>query len=272
MFDGNISSFLGMSRNDDGTGDFDNSSRSNYQQRKNNVRNHYIKSGYKAKMGIDLDPETGEILDYVPPKNVKNPYKNMANYPRQSGINLRSLSYKLPQPKQAINIALLGFIAYGGYIVYKKFLSPLGNSPIEDAKLNAEKIVAKSYVDTPASKIQQTNATATTLANQGLQVADLHKNLANTLHSYLNSANVDHEKIVKTISSMAIQTLQLVSVAYGSRNLNTYAKAPLHVFNSASWSDLFSDNKMVGTLKDHLNAVLASSELSKLSKYLQSIS
>jgi len=68
-----------------------------------------------------------------------------------------------------------------------------------------------------------------------------------------------------------IQTFQLVSVAYGTRELTVYIDAhPL----SGGWSlaNLFSlSNKQIGTLKDHLLLVLSSDEITKLHDYIAAI-
>jgi hypothetical protein len=264
MFEGNVATFLGLSGKSDGVGEHQQSNW-DFADRKRRQRNHYIKTGYKAKMGMNIDPETGEILDYVPPKNAKNPYK--MGYQRRSfskpNINL--------DPNKFLNIAVIGAIGYGAYIIYKRVLSPLTNSPIEDAKEIAEKQVSKTYVDTKASKSQQVTSAKTTLASRGLTVSSLHENLANTLHSYMDVASVDEAKIVKTISGMGNETFQLTAIAYGTRELATYRNSVTHLFDFAVWTDMFSSTKMLGTLKDHLKVVLSDSDQKKISGKLSLI-
>ncbi len=270
MFEGNISGLLRMSNKSDGIGEASGSYGGGYDQRRKSVRNHFIKTGYKAHKGINFDPETGEILDYVPPKNAKNPYSKMAYakryYSKAAGLKLPNVN-----PSQVINLAICAAIGYGGYILYNKILKPLGNSPIEDAKDKAEAAIGGAYVDTTASKVTVNNTVTNALAKSGLKVTTAHQGYANTLHDFMNSAFVDEDKIIKTIKGMAAQTFQLTASAYGTRNLNTYAKSPTHLLTVSAWSDLFSSDKLVGTLKTHLQIVLSESEQKQISQWLSII-
>lgn len=266
MFEGNIAGLLGMSNKSDGTGDYDFNRNGSYRDRVSNRDRHY----YKTVQNIDTD--TGEVLDFKPQRNFKNPYKKMAysGYRRSPGFS--SISSKLPKPKQLFDIAILGAIAYGGYIVYNKFLRPLGNSPLDDVKDKASNIIAKSYVDSTSAAVTQNNNTATSLASSGYAVSSDHIKTALLLHGWMNTEIVNHTQIVKTIQGMSKQTFQLVASAYGTQNLNTYAKSPTHLLTFAAWEDLFSSDKLVGTLKKHLSIVLSSSELSSISSWLNLIS
>lgn len=265
MFDGDVAGFLRMSGRDDGTGE---SQRSNgdYKSRSQNRDRHYWTS-----QGVD--PETGEVLDYKPPKNAKNPYKVQKTYTKRSGggFNLRSLSYQLPKPAQAMNILLLGAMGYGGWLLYKKFLSPLGNSALEDAKDDADKTLAKSYVDTRANEVKTNQALSKTLSDKGLMVGAVHQKNATLLHDLMDVAVVDHDKIIAVVKGMSIPTFQLTAIAYGTRSLTNYAKAITHLFTTAAWADLFKEDKAMGSLKFHLTTVLTSSEQSKISQYLSSV-
>jgi hypothetical protein len=184
-----------------------------------------------------------------------------------------SLLSKAPNPSQVLNLALVGGIAYAAYLVYTKFLSKFGNDPIDDAKQKAAVITGSAYVDTAASKVVTQQNTTTALATAGYVVNNDHQQIANTLHDMMNTTGfVAGDKIVATIKNMAIQTFQLVATAYGTRNLNAYAKSPAHLLTSAAWVDLFKVDKDVGTLKDHLKITLSSSQLSQISTYLSKIS
>lgn len=267
-FEGDVSSFLRSTGKSDGLGD-NGYSNFDIKSRRANVRNHYIQSGYKAKMGMDIDPETGEILNYQPPKNAKNPYNMRKGFkPHSLGAGTKSIL------DAVLSYAPYAIIAFVGYSLYKKYLANfLSSSTLDTVKDNAQKVVDTAYVNSDASKVTATNATTTALAAQGYTVSTLHQNLANTLYGMLDTSGIaDGSKIVATIKGMSDQTFQLTSSAYGRRNLNAYAKSPTHLFTLAAWSDLFSNDKLMGTLKDHLKTVLTSSEQSQISHYLSLIS
>jgi hypothetical protein len=202
----------------------------------------------------------------APAGNKRYPVK-MPRYIKKRGLSLPKVNLN---PSSVINIAVIGGI---GLLAYKLYHSFFGNSlsDLIDAKTeNGQKAIASTYVDASQSKADQLKQTAASLSSKGLVVSSIHQGLANTFHNMLDSAWVDHAKIVKTILGQNIQTFRLVSVAYGTRSLPTYGNSPAHLLNTSSWSltNLFSSTKYTGTLKDHLREILTSSEQSQISKYL----
>lgn len=260
-FEGNIDGFMRMFGKSDGIGDYDNSYKGNYKNRSNNRDRHY----YQTTQNVD--PETGEVLDFKPNKNLKNPYK-MAY--RKS---FKASGFSVPQPKKILDIAIMGAIGYGAYLLYIRILKPLGNSALDNAKDKAENIIGESYVDSTAAAVQNNKATATGLAKTGFSVGSLHMKNAGLLHDLMDSAWVNHDQIVKTVKSMSKQTFQLVATAYGVRELPKYAGSFSHVLNGSLWTfgSSWGVNKLSGTLKQHLNIVLTSSELGSISSWLNLI-
>ncbi|HVW94940.1 MAG TPA: hypothetical protein VHA56_03145 [Mucilaginibacter sp.] len=192
--------------------------------------------------------------------------------PKLPPYKKRNLSFKapnidLPSITTLINIAVIGFIGLAAYKLYQKFFGDTLANKKEDAGNTA---FDKIYVDTKQSKADEVTATAASLNSAGLTVSDLHKKVANSLHDLMDSIIVDHDKIVATIKGEAIPTFQLVSVAYGTRTLNTY-KA-WHIFNPDAWKGFgLTGTDSQDTLKAHLNLVLSSSELSSISQWLSAI-
>lgn len=263
MFDGgNISGFFAQTGRNDGTGDYNNSSNGNYKQRLKNRENHYYQS-----QGIDT--ETGEVLDFKPNTRLKNPYRMKANFKKLSS------GLPLPAPGKLIDIAVLGAIGLGGFILYQKVFKPfLSKDPVDKANDDAEKAAAAAYVSTSKSELDRSKATATSLAGKGIVMSDLHKGNADYLHGLLDSNWVDHDQIVKTIMGMSKQTFQLVAVAYGRRSLPNYVKGYAHIANVSLWttiSSIWTDDVWTDTLKNQLKAILTSSELAKLSSWLDAI-
>jgi hypothetical protein len=260
-FEGNIDGFMKMFGKSDGTGDYDNSYKGNYKNRSNNRDRHY----YQTTQNVD--PDTGEVLDFKPNNNLKNPYK-MAY--RKS---FKASGFSMPQPKKILDLAIMGAIGYGAYLLYIKILKPLGNSAMDDSKDKAEKIIGESYVDSTAAAVQNNKATATALSQTGFLVGNLHTKNAGLLHDLMDTSWVDHDEIVKVIKGMSLTTFQLVNSAYGVRDLATYAGSFTHTLNLAMWTvgTQWGIQKLTGTLKFHLNTVLTSGELGSISKWLNSI-
>lgn len=264
MSDANISAFLRTSQNLDNDVTQYNFNSGSYNDRAARRRKSYLESWYKVKKGINVDVDTGEILDFVP--------KPMRRVTRS--FNTSSFP-KMPMPKAAtvINIALIGGVGLVAYKLYHKFFGTDASDVISNTADVGKLSLSKTYVDTSGAKAAQLTATASSLASKGLQVTQLHQSLANTIHGYLDSAWVDHDKIVKMILGQGIQTFRLMSVAYGTRSLQNYGNSFAHVLNTSSWSldNLFSKTKYVGTLKDHLQEVLTSDEQTKIRSYLSVI-
>ncbi|MES2110948.1 MAG: hypothetical protein V4577_19480 [Bacteroidota bacterium] len=184
----------------------------------------------------------------------------------------RASSFKLPdlpmpKPATVLNIAVIGLIALGAYKLYQKFFGQSLANQKEDA---GQVAFDKTYVDTKQAKADSLTSLTNNLKSTGLTVGALHQSLANTLHDLMDSVFVDHDKIVATIKTMSKQTFQLVSVAYGTRELNTYKS--VHIFNPDAWKGfgLFSTESQ-DTLKAHLILVLNDDEESEISSWLSAI-
>jgi len=263
MFDGgNISGFFAQTGKSDGTGDYNNSSNGNYKQRLKNRENHYYRS-----QGIDT--ETGEVLDFKPNTRLKNPYSMAKSF--RTGFS----GISMPSPDKILNLAIIGGIGLGGFLLYQKIFKPLlSSNPVDKANADADKTVAAAYVNTTKSQLDRTKATATSLAGGGIALSDLHKSNADYLHKLLDSNWVDHDQIVKTIMGMAKQTFQLTAQAYGVRSLPNYVKGYAHITNVSIWttiSSMWTDDVWTDNLYNHLTAILTSSEQSKLSSWLNAI-
>ncbi|MDN3584734.1 hypothetical protein [Mucilaginibacter flavus] len=261
-FEGNIAGLLGMSNKSDGTGDYQ-SQRGNYKERLNRRERQYY------QMTQNIDPDTGEVLDFKPNKNLKNPYK-MANFK-----SYKAPSFKMPNPKSLIDLAIVGAIGLGGFILYNKVFKPfMTNSAIDKANSDGEKAVGADYVNTQSSQIKTAKATATSLGSQGYSVGSLHQGNANLLHTLMDREVVDHDEIIKVVKGMSVPTIKLVSIAYGNRSLPNYAKSWIHVFNVnfTTWGkSLFSDDVLTGKLVDHLTYVLYASECKQITSWLDAI-
>lgn len=171
-----------------------------------------------------------------------------------------------------INLAIPVAIGLVGYNLYKKFFGgDAQTSMINDKNDKGSAALGSTYVSSSQATADTLTNTAASLATKGLTVSAMHKSIANTFQTWLNSLWVDHDRIVATILKEDIQTFRLVSVAYGTRSLPTYAASPAHIATVGIWSQissLWDDNQYTGTLKQHLNGILTDSEKTKISKYL----
>ncbi|QQL51091.1 hypothetical protein [Mucilaginibacter ginkgonis] len=256
MDGGNIAGLLGMSGKSDGTGSAQ-ASQFDYNSRSYNRKKHYA-----FTHGLDI--ETGELLNFKPSANAKNPYRKMAY--RKNPLS----GVKMPSASTVINLAMIGGVGLVGYKLYQKFFGDTSVSDAADAaKQKGAVALGSTYVDSNQAKADSITNTQSSLAAKGITVSTTSASLANTFHDWLNSLSVDHDQIVNTILKMDVQTFRLMSVSYGTRDLATYAKSPLHLLNADVWSlgNLFHENKMIGTLKDHLKIVLYAAELTKIHAY-----
>jgi len=236
--------------------------------------NTRVNNMLKFSGGSWVDTDTGEIIaprghskksDFMPVNN---------NVKSERSNKMRSFDKAFPPVKLPklptgllINLAVVGGI---GLIVYKLYTKFFGQTAIDKLTDKGDEAIGKTYKSDNQTKADQLGTTAASLQSKGLTVSNLHKSLADTFHNMLDSTWVDHDKIVKTILNEDVQTFRLVSVAYGTRDLNSWTKSLAHIFDSDAWStsSLFSSHKNTGTLKDHLRMVLSDDEQSKISSYL----
>jgi hypothetical protein len=188
---------------------------------------------------------TGVNIDkYVFPK--KKPMSYSKNY--------SSTLKKLPQASTIINLVIIGVVGLVGYKAYK-YLAP---TPDDVANDNAAKQAATTKTSGLAQLSTKLTAIKNKLAAEGFYPSSLHSGLAESLYSKMNATFVNQTQIIQIIKGMSFQTLQLVAVSYGTRNLSTYANA--HILDGDVWSfdNLFATDKMVGDLRTHIEWVLNS--------------
>lgn len=190
------------------------------------------------------------------------PYKNI----RRGVYRARSA-----MGTDSFNILAIGIVAGVGFLGYKVYDKFFGESDFSKAQSEADKAGDVHLTTRNASEGTGLDALRAQLASQGFQVSSQHLGLANTLNGYLDRASVDHDAVVNTIKGMSLQTFQLTAIAYGQRELRNYRNSVLHVLNPDTWSDLFSDKKLYGTLKYHLTTVLTSAELRSISAKVNTI-
>ncbi len=201
-------------------------------------------------------------------------YVNRKYYDPSKRSSFKSSSFKLPALGGLLNIAVVGGVVYIGYKLYLSLSGGLGSlgslfggSTLSAAAAtsNGDAALANTFISTSQAQANVLSGTASSLSTLGYSVSSLHQGLANTFHDWLDSIWVDHAQIVNTILNESVPTFQLVSVAYGTREILTYVYS--HPLN-----DLFLLNsKQTGTLKDHLKLVLSNSEQVQISQYLSSI-
>lgn len=163
-------------------------------------------------------------------------------------------------------VAMVAGIGLVAYAIYQKIIGVTPTSKAQDA---ADAKGVSDYETRNSSSADALSQLKTQVQKSaGLTVSPLHEGLANTLNSELDSAWVDHDKIVSQIADMAPATFQLTAIAYGQRELKNYRNSPAHLLEPSVWSDLFSDKKLYGTLKYHLTTVLTSSEQQKIADKL----
>jgi hypothetical protein len=167
---------------------------------------------------------------------------------------------------QILTFGILGFVLLFGYGLFKKFMA---TSPFGSASDGADKLGSSTLTTQNAAATTGLNGLKDALAKQGLVVNTQHIALGNQINQLIDNTLVDGGVVVKMVQSMSFQTFQLVCIAYGQRELRNYRNS--HLFNPASWADLFSEKKMYGTLKFHLDIVLSSSQLSVIASYLNKV-
>lgn len=248
----NISGLLGMSGSRDSDDDYSSSNGYDYNSRRDRQRKHYIESGYKTKMGIDLDMDTGEILNFKP--------KRMAYTAR--GRKMPQIS--MPDLGKILPLAMYAGIGLIGYKVYKQFFGQTAADVVDDKADKGSKAVAALTVDANQAKANAVQATAASLQRTGLNVSDSHKKIADWFNEAMDSWWVDTASIVKTILGQNIQTFRLVSVAYGARTLKQYCDYHISAFASKARNEPI-------TFADSLKLVLSKDELKKIHGYISMI-
>lgn len=196
-------------------------------------------------------------------------------YNNKMPYNRNSKSFKLPAMGGLLNIALIGGAVYIGYKLLTSVgggISSIFSSPQSVASGKGDAALAATFVSDNQAKADTLTATASSLNSAGYGVSSLHQGIANTLHGDMDTWWVNDDEIVNIIKQESIPTFQLVSVAYGTRNLNTWWDT--HPFNANFWSpvNMVSSNQDTGTLSDHLKLTLSSSALAEISQYLGAIS
>ena len=178
---------------------------------------------------------------------------------------LSSLSRYLPN---LLTVGIVGGVGLIGYSLYKKFIAstPFGDASVAADKAGAVDLTTRN-VTTAASLTQLENA----LKAQGLVVGNLHNGYANDLNAAMDCASVDHDHVTGLVKSMGLETFQLTAIAYGQRELRNYRNSILHIFEPSVWGDLFSEKKLYGGLKFHLQTVLTSSEFASLAAYVNTV-
>ena len=187
---------------------------------------------------------------------------------RSRGNGIVKKGVKFASSPALLNVGIVGVAVFIVYELYKKFFA---TSAFGTASNNADTAAAAHLTNLGASEGSALDALTASMSAQGLIVGALHRDNANLLNAYLDSASVDHAQVMDTIQGMSKQAFQLVAIAYGQRELRNYRNSMLHLFNPATWQDLFSEKKMYGTLKYHLGIVMSSEELSMISSYLTSV-
>lgn len=240
-------------------------------------RGGYIPNPQKKQMGVrdsygrKIAYEDG-YSDYTNPRSAR--YNPM--YSRRSKIKIPS--FKLPAMGGLLNIALIGGAVYIGY----KLITSIGSgvssitslfspSPQTTAVDAGNAALAKTFVSDAQAQANTLTATASSLGSSGLSVSQLHRGIADTLHGMLNSQSPDQAEIVAIIKQQSIPTFQLVSVAYGTRDLNVWWDN--HPFQANFWSPLewIGSHHDTGTLYGHLTMILSDSSQGEISQYLSAI-
>lgn len=157
-------------------------------------------------------------------------------------------------------------LAVGGFIMLKAYNLFIKDSPSEKAQEKDEKIAVKNYLSKEASESTGIDLIVKNLSKQGYNVNAQHISIANLLHSLLDSAVVDYDKIVRTIRGTHTVTYKLIFAAYKLRELANYRNA--HYLDGDVWKDLFADKKLYGSLKYHLEVVLPPDQLKKINSWL----
>ena len=177
-----------------------------------------------------------------------------------SGNNLGSSLKKVTSFLPVVYLGVAGFI---GLKIYNIFFKP---SESEKAQEKDEKIAVKNYTSREASESKVIDALIFQLASQGMKINASHISQANFLHSLLDSAVVDYERIVQMIRGMSRQTYLLVFSAYQLRELIKYRD--VHFFDADVWKDMLRDKKLYGSMKYHLEVVLKPDHLKQIHSWL----
>lgn len=160
-------------------------------------------------------------------------------------------------------IIILSFFVIGFKYIKNLFLNPKEDSKNESIKKAYSNLITESEASTNVVKIQKDQ-----LEKKGLTVQGLHLGIANQLHSLINSAIVDEKKIISIIKGIkSPDTIRLVFVAYGSRQIKSYRNT--HFFDADVWKGLFAGDDLFGNLSEHLRIILSDSEQKQISTQLK---
>lgn len=184
----------------------------------------------------------------------------MQKYFKKARNNLSNPLKKVTSFLPLVYLAIVGFV---GLKLYNVFIKP---SISQKAQEKDEKIAVKNYTSRESSESNVVDTLTSDLKNQGMKVNASHISQANLLHSLLDSPWVDYDKIVKMIRGMSRQTYLLVFSAYQLRELRNWDNT--HNFDIDSWKDIFSDKKLYGSMKYHLEVVLKPEHLKQIHSWL----
>jgi hypothetical protein len=208
--------------------------------------------------GTYYDPDTGEVMHPRGHQTKKN--MSYPSYKKPSSKSFSLPNIKIPNfdVSKVLNLMLIGGVGFLGYKLYNNFF---GQTAIDKAQAAGVAALSKTYVSDSQAKADSITATASSLAAKGLVVNNSNKITADTLHVWMDSYWVEDAYIVKAILGMSVQTFRLVSTAYGSRTLSSYAV----------WHFTTIGQNEELTLRDALILTINTAEKTKIHAYLSVI-